>query len=371
MFVIGRVLIGFGNGIQITAYPVLVAELAYPTQRTHITGFMNTTGSLGSLMAAWITFATGTAAISLTTWSWRLPSLLQAVSSLLQLTLSFFVPESPRWLVYNNRREEAYRLLVKYYAEGNESSPLLQFEMAEIDNALEAEKAQSLGTWMEWFRTRGNRYRIFIVLTSGFIIQCGITDAKTQLLINGGTNISGVCFGIFWSFFIERMGRRPLCLIGMAGMFVAFLLLTILTSVNQSIGYSNHAISGATVAMIFIFGAFYKIAWPHVSPYNLRAKAFVVNGFGDAAANVFSSFVNPIALAALGWKYYIVWCCVLVSNFTLIYLFFPKTKRLSLEEVAEKFDGTKLDLKMMDEENAFANAPPREVYILEKSKVMD
>ena len=54
MFVIARVLIGFGNNIQGCAAPILLAELAYPSQRPTIMGIMNTTGSLGQLMAAWV-----------------------------------------------------------------------------------------------------------------------------------------------------------------------------------------------------------------------------------------------------------------------------------------------------------------------------
>ncbi|KAG2171878.1 hypothetical protein INT44_006107 [Umbelopsis vinacea] len=365
MFVIGRVFIGFGNGIQATACPILVAELAYPTQRTQITGIMNSTGSLGSLLAATITF--GTSYLGASTWSWRLPSLLQAMSSILQLIMSFYVPESPRWLVYNNRREEAWKILAKYHAEGDENSELLKFEMEEIDAAIAREKSQSLTSWMEWFRTPGNRHRFFIVLTIGFMIQwcgnalisyylgillktIGITDQKSQLIINVGININGMVWGNFFSLWIERVGRRPMFFMGLTGMFCAFLVLTIVTGINQGEGFHNSSASQASLAMIFVFGAFYKMAGPvcpsyvaEVSPYDLRAKAFVINGFADAAANVFNGFTNPIGMVALGWKYYIVWCCVLLSNLLLVYFFFPETKGLSLEEVAIKFDKDQAD----------------------------
>lgn len=171
MFVIARLLIGFGNTIQNTACPILASELAHPFQRTQIIGIQNTTGSLGQIMAAWITYG---AAFIAGSWAWRLPSLLQAASSVFQLIMSFFIPESPRWLVHQNRQAEAYRILARYHAEGDESSQLLQFEMAEIESAIEAEKAQSLTSWFEWARTAANRYRLFIILSSGFIIQwCG------------------------------------------------------------------------------------------------------------------------------------------------------------------------------------------------------
>ncbi|KAL1868230.1 hypothetical protein VTK73DRAFT_3792 [Phialemonium thermophilum] len=361
MFVVSRVLIGFGNTIQNTACPILASELAHPFQRTQIIGIQNSTGSLGQILAAWITYGTAMMAGS---WAWRLPSLLQAMSSVFQLAMAFFIPESPRWLVYKGRRQEAYRILTKYHAEGDESSQLLQYEMAEIEAAIEAEKQQLSTSWLEWFRTSANRYRLFIVVTSGFIIQwcgnalityyihlvfvsIGITSRKKQLLLNGGTTISGWVWGNTWSLFVDKMGRRPMWLIGMAGMFTAFLMITVFTAVNTHINYSNTGLGNATIFAIFLFGFFYKMPGcmlnsyvAEVSPFSLRAKAFVISSFGDAAANIFSSYTNPIGLKAIGWKYYIVWCCVLVSNFTIIYFFYPETKNLSLEEVGQLFDSS-------------------------------
>ena len=52
MFVVGRILVGFGNNIQQTTCPILLAELTYPDQRPKLVGITNTTGSLGQLMAA-------------------------------------------------------------------------------------------------------------------------------------------------------------------------------------------------------------------------------------------------------------------------------------------------------------------------------
>jgi hypothetical protein len=53
------------------------------------------------------------------------------------------MPESPRWLVYKDRPEEAIKILAEHHAGGNLTSPLVTFEMAEITAAIEAEKAQS------------------------------------------------------------------------------------------------------------------------------------------------------------------------------------------------------------------------------------
>jgi H+/Cl- antiporter ClcA len=54
--------------------------------------------------------------------------------------------------------------------------------------------------------------------------------------------------------------------------------------------------------------------------------------------NVISLFVNPIAMKAIAWKYYIVFCFFLGIILTLIYFFFPETKGHSLEEIAQIFD---------------------------------
>lgn len=44
------------------------------------------------------------------------------------------------------------------------------------------------------------------------------------------------------------------------------------------------------------------------------------------SASFFNQFVNPIGLANLGWKYYIVYCCWLAIVLTVVYFMFPETK---------------------------------------------
>lgn len=53
------------------------------------------------------------------TWSWRLPSLLQGAPSIVQFVLILFAPESPRWLLKKGRDEEALNVLAYYHADGN------------------------------------------------------------------------------------------------------------------------------------------------------------------------------------------------------------------------------------------------------------
>ncbi|KAK9320746.1 hypothetical protein V1517DRAFT_196354 [Lipomyces orientalis] len=93
MFLISRFILGFGLTFCTTAAPSLVAELCRPKERTTITAICNKCWFIGSIVAAWITF--GTRRIE-STWSWRIPSLLQMVPSLCQLAAIWLLPESPR-----------------------------------------------------------------------------------------------------------------------------------------------------------------------------------------------------------------------------------------------------------------------------------
>jgi H+/Cl- antiporter ClcA len=57
------------------------------------------------------------------------------------------------------------------------------------------------------------------------------------------------------------------------------------------------------------------------------------------AANFFNTFVNPIALGTIGWKYYFVFIVVLVAMGIVVYYFYPETRGYSLEQMAVIFDG--------------------------------
>ena len=106
-------------------------------------------------------------------WGWRIPSYLQVVPSLLQVTLLWFVPESPRWLVSRGKGDEAYAILVKYHAEGDENSEFVKAEYAEIEEALEAKlKVGQMNE--EILSSPGMRKRVFIAASLGlFAHWCG------------------------------------------------------------------------------------------------------------------------------------------------------------------------------------------------------
>ncbi|UOH85352.1 hypothetical protein LQV05_002173, partial [Cryptococcus neoformans] len=105
-----RVLLGVGTAsAQVTA-AALVPELAHPRIRHYAGGFLNTTYYVGSIFAAWLTFAM-VYYPGASSWSWRVPNLVQGFGPLLLGLGAYFIPQSPRWLVKKGRVDEAHRIL--------------------------------------------------------------------------------------------------------------------------------------------------------------------------------------------------------------------------------------------------------------------
>ena len=82
MFIASRFLIGFGVAIAHGAAPLLIAEVVHPQHRAIFTTIYNSTWYFGYIIAAWLTY--GTFKIE-SAWSWRIPSMVQAAPSVIQL----------------------------------------------------------------------------------------------------------------------------------------------------------------------------------------------------------------------------------------------------------------------------------------------
>jgi hypothetical protein len=159
----------------------------------------NTTWYEGAIVAAWLTY--GTNRID-SNWSWRIPSIVQALPSILQISCVWFVPESPRWYISKGQDEKALSVLAHVHAEGNAEDELVLLEYEEIKETLAIEKEAEQTGWLELFKTKGNRHRLLILISAGLFSQwsgnglvsyyisgvldgIGITDPDMQLKING------------------------------------------------------------------------------------------------------------------------------------------------------------------------------------------
>ncbi|KAF8584667.1 general substrate transporter [Ramaria rubella] len=356
MFIGARFLIGFGLTFCANAAPLLVSEVSYPSQRAALTSMYN------SLCAAWTTYGTFRIPSS---WSWRIPSALQGLPSVLQLLLIWFVPESPRWLISKGREQRAVETIAYYHTNGDQNDPLVTYQVEEIKAAiqLEREVTSNVG-YMTLFKTPGNRRRMRVIVALAFFSQwsgnglisfyqtrvfdaLGITGTGTQLLINGILQIWNLIIAIIASFLCERAGRRRLFLLSCAGMLLSW--------TAQTVCFAEFSLEGSAsaahgfIAFIFLFYAAYDIAFTplivsytvEILPFSIRAKGFNVFNFTISVALIFNQYVNPIALASIGWKYYLVYLCWLVFELLFIfrYLIEVRSGYRTLEETAAIFDG--------------------------------
>lgn len=198
MFLASRLLLGTGIPFAVSGASQLLAELSHPRERPVISGLFNVSWFAGAILAAGITL--GTYHIP-SNWAWRIPSALQCAPSLLQLVFIWFVPESPRWLLFKERNEEALEVLIKYHGEGDRDSVFVHAEYNEIHMQLRQELATSKRRWVELLQTTGNRKRVLIAICMGLFSQwsgnglvsyylarvlatVGVRDRRTQNIVN-------------------------------------------------------------------------------------------------------------------------------------------------------------------------------------------
>ncbi|CAM1501292.1 Fc.00g104540.m01.CDS01 [Cosmosporella sp. VM-42] len=362
MFFVARMIIGVGAMFIIVACPCLVSELAYPTHRGVATAIFGPSWYAGATIAAWVSYGTNSMGES-SSWAWRLPSLLQAFLPCVQLIGTFFIPESPRYLVDAGREEEAKDVLMKYHA-GNDpaNAPLVNLELNEMKIAIAHDKASQEVSWASFFRTKSNRHRLFVVVWLAVTQQLcgnglvsyylnlildsiGITSPREQLVINGSLMVYNLGTAIISGFIVGRIKRRPTFIFGLGSMLVFFVIWTILSAINEERNFEQKSLGQGVLAMIFLFYATYNIcmnALPNlyiseVLPYYLRAKGTTTFSLCNALTNVYNGFVNPVAMAAISWRYYIVFCCLLLVELIVIAMVFPETHGYTLEETAEAF----------------------------------
>ncbi|KIM27467.1 hypothetical protein M408DRAFT_329932 [Serendipita vermifera MAFF 305830] len=361
-FIASRVMVGLGLCFATNSAPLLVTELAYPTQRAPITALYNSSWYIGSIISAWTTYAT-LKTLSGSDWSWRIPSILQAVPSFFQVILLFFIPESPRWLVAKGRDGEAIAVLAKYHANNRERDPLVYFTYGQIREALSIERDVSkASSYASLFKTPGNRRRMRIVLAIGFFSQwsgnglvsyyigdvfkgVGVTDPGTVSMINGALQVWNFFVAITAALLVDKIGRRPLFLTSNTSMLVTFGMWTLATALFQT--RSDRSAANAVIGIIPLFYLSYSIAYTpmlvaytvEILPFGIRARGFALMNLTICIGITTNQFVNPIALKALEWKYYLVYLAFLAFELVYVFLFLIETKGKTLEETAAIFDG--------------------------------
>ncbi|KAJ8118520.1 hypothetical protein OPT61_g517 [Boeremia exigua] len=363
MYIISRMLLGVGILFAIISGSALIGELAYPKERATLTSLFNASYFIGAIIAAAIAIRTTHIKGD---WSWRIPSLLQICPSMLQICTVFLLPESPRWLISKDRDDEAFAILTKYHAEGDADSVLVKAEMAQIRSTIKLEMEHSNQSWLDLFKTAGMRRRALIAGFLGLFTQMsgntllsyyqnllfgliGYTSeyAKTRI------NIANQCWGLMnataIALVVTRFRRRWMFMLSAGSMTLVFMSMTICfqrLELARNLGFTNKSAQHAALFFYFAYSPCYNIGNNSLTytylvelfPYAQRSMGIGFEQIFGKLGGFFSINVNPIAMKAISWKYFAIYCGWITFEFLFVYFMYPETYNRTLEELTFLFE---------------------------------
>ncbi|PKS06112.1 hypothetical protein jhhlp_007946 [Lomentospora prolificans] len=379
MWLAGRFLLGFGNSPAQMCSPMLLTEICHPQHRGPLTAVYNCLWNLGSLIVSVIGW--GTAQLP-NHWSWRSITLIQAFPSIIQMAGIWWIPESPRFLISKDKPDEAFNILVKHHAGGDASNATVQFEFREIKETISMEtQANRTSSYLEFISTKGNRWRLAIIISLGVISQysgstlfsnyvddiytnAGVKKQNQKLALTAGKTILDLIISIGAALTVDRIGRRPLFLSAIIGMVASFACWTITGAVYENSGETNAGSGYAQIAFIWIFGIFYDIGFSgllvayalEILPFRLRAKGMMILNITVQAILALGNQTNLLAWNNLPnhWNFMLFYTLWDMVELVFIWFFYVETKGPTLEEIARIFDGddavAHIDLEQVEKE---------------------
>ena len=341
---VARALLGIAVGFTSVTAPVYVSELAPPQSRGMLIGlyqFALTLGiALADLVGYW--FAGSQA--------WRLMFAFGLLPAVLFLFMVLTVPESPRWLFAQNRVAEAESVLKSYT---DEAGARLLLEDIRI----------SLMTKMErrWSALWSPAVRGSLFIAVGFMLLApatginavvyygpqiftlaGISSSKSAIFATLVVAITNVLATVIGLLLVDRAGRKPLLYVGIGGMTVALLVLSLCFHNQAALGPSLGII--ATVCLMFYITCYAfsmgPIAWIIVSevfPLRVRGRgvAAATLSFGTSNFLISLTFLSLIKAAgnSLTFAIFAAFCIL-----TLIFVRYviPETKGRELESISAR-----------------------------------
>lgn len=165
-FIAGRVLIGLGQGMALTAGPIYIGELAPAHIRGYIMAFWQLFYSVGSFIAYWINYACSLHRESLGEWEWRMVVIFQLMVPAIIIILLPFQPESPRWHIKKNNNIEAARAALRTVRDTEQE---VEEEVLAIREAVEYEKEAISSNYSALFKDPSVRKRLYLA----FILNIG------------------------------------------------------------------------------------------------------------------------------------------------------------------------------------------------------
>lgn len=362
--VVARIVTGVGNGLNTSTVPSYHAELSSAAKRGALILIEGSLITFGVMISYWIDFglfwASGSSA------QWRVPIALQIVLALVMVFGIGFLPESPRWLVKQNRNAEAMAVISALEdktpddAEVQRTYHAIREAVAIEDfgtssglgdkHALQNHKRSPLRKLLV-----GGRSQHFRRASLGVINQCfqqitginlityyatilfqrlGLSDV-TSRLIAAANGTEYFLASIIAIFIIDRIGRRKLMLFGAVGQCITMILLAVLGSVQ---GAGAQVVSAV---LLFVFNSFFAIGWlgmtwlypAEIVGLEIRAPANALSTSSNWIFNFVVVMVTGPSFNNISWGTYIVFAALNAFIIPVVYFFFPETAGRSLEDM--------------------------------------
>ncbi|KAI1767055.1 general substrate transporter [Hypoxylon sp. FL1150] len=364
MFIGGRFLLSFFATCAQAAAPLYLVEISPAAYRGTIAGAYNTFYYVGSILATSSVYACHLHLADQGDLDWRVPLWLQLVCPGMVCLFIKFFPESPRYLIANDRHEEAREIITKYHANGDPNHPLVTLQMKEM---LATVQGVPKATWKDLLdlkvlvETRSSRYRLMLNVAFSWFGQfsgnniisyylplmlsgIGITDTNTILILNIVYSVIGWAFSVAGARLHDVVGRRKMLMGSTFGMTICLTLVA--AGAAGKVEYGNSAAAIMSIVFIFVFGAVFAIGYTPMQPIypaevvsnKMRAKAMGTFGLTAGAAGFLNTFVGPIALSSIGYWFYVFFVFWDTFELGFMYFFFVETKGLTLEELDAIFE---------------------------------
>ena len=342
ILVLFRLVLGLGVGSAALIVPLYLSEIA----PTHIRGAISSLNQLNIVFGILFAYIVNALLASAGAWRWMLG--LALIPSIVLLIGMYFMPETPRWLVSQDRDEEAREVLRRSRDEETVEQEIR--DIKEVERQEEGGLRELTAAWVRpavivaiglaiFQQIIGINTIIYYAPTTLTNVGYGSEAAIYANLIIGVINVA-MTFVAIW--LIDRVGRKPLLLTGLVGMVLSLTVLGVSTLLLPQ--PSNPTDPEAVITLLCLAGFIVSFAatwgptvWvmlPEVLPLRIRGTAMGVAIFLHWLANFAVSQTFPLFLSAWGpGPTFLGYAVIGVVAFVFVSGLVTETKGRSLEQI--------------------------------------
>jgi sugar porter (SP) family MFS transporter len=338
MLITGRFLVGIAIGVCSYTGPLYIAEISPPESRGALVSLNQLLITVGILVSYLVDYSLADGEH----WRWMLG--LAAIPAVVLGLGMLWLPESPRWLVKSGRTQSAMAVLrrIRRPEEVEHEFSLILAQPHEREGswtealAREFHPALIIGIGLAIFQQITGINTIIYYAPTIFQLA-GLGTAAQSILATAGVGAVNVIMTIISLRLLDRIGRRPLLLTGIAGMTVSLITLGWVFRVPESPATGWLAVASVmtyVAAFAISLGPIFWLLISEIYPLRVRGVAMSIATMSNWAFNLLVALTFLILLNSLGpaqtfWMYAVL----SVAAFLFSYRYVPETKGRALEEI--------------------------------------